>query len=106
MTCLINGVTLCKHITHTSLYIYDAIALIFILLFFFFVEPNTFVGVSIGVGLSVSVFLLIVIIVAVACLVWYGRQKGWDNTNSLHKIVETCMWRLAKLLFKNVLFLT
>ena len=69
-------ITLCKHY-HMHIHC---------MYMFYFVGPDIPVIVGVTVGLGVS--LLIVIIVAVACLVWYGKQKGWDNTNSVHKIAE------------------
>ena len=65
----IMWVTLCKHITCTSLYVYDANALIT------FVEPDISVAVGVPVGLGVPL-LAVVIIVVVVCLVRYGKRKG------------------------------
>ena len=64
-------VTLCKHITCTSLYVYYANALIA------FVEPDIplIVGLSVGVGVPLLTIAITVAIV-VACLVQYGKKKG------------------------------
>ena len=64
----IMWVTLCKHITCTSLYVYDANALIT------FVEPDISVAVGLAVGLGVPAVVITVIIVA--CLIRYGKKKG------------------------------
>ena len=67
----IMWVTLCKHITCTSLYVYDANALIT------FVEPDIplIVGLSVGLGLVVLAIVITVVIV-VACLIRCGKKKG------------------------------
>ena len=64
MTVQYDWVTLCKHITCTSLYVYD-----------FLVGPNIPVIVGVTIGLGVPLLIAITVAVAVACLVRYDKQK-------------------------------
>ena len=67
MTVQYDWVTLCKYITCTSLYVYDANALIT------FVEPD--IGLSVGLGLGVPLLTVVITVVIVACLIRYDKKK-------------------------------
>ena len=69
----IMWVTLCKHITCTSLYVYDANALIT------FVEPD--ISVADGVPVGLGVLAIVITVIIVACLIRYMvKEKGENNT--------------------------
>ena len=69
----IMWVTLCKHVTCTSLYVYNANALIT------FVEPD--IGLPVGLGLGVPAIVITVVIV-VACLIGYGKKNKFHAKTS------------------------
>ena len=81
-------ITLCKHY-HMHIHC---------MYMFYFVGPDIPVIVGVTVGVVGIPLLIVIVTVVVLCLVWCGKQKGWDNTNSVHKIAENFMWRLARLL--------
>ena len=69
------GYSTCKHVTCTSLYVYNANALIT------FVEPD--IGLPVGLGLGVPLLAIVITVaIVVACLIRYGKKNKFHAKTS------------------------